>query len=202
MTAAKVLVAYTTNAGSTEEIAQAIGEELARTGTPVDVRRLEEVADVAGYTAVVVGAPMILGWRRSAVRFVKKHCDALARTRVAYFCTAMSLIQTDPKRAGPVPLCIDPGLAKPPRNPGHLSLQENYATLSNYLRPVLGAAPAVRPVSVAFFGGKLELFRLKWWQALFVMAVIQAQPTDRRDFDFIRGWAAGLRSSLLESEEA
>ncbi len=62
----KILVAYTTNSGTTEEVAQAIGEELGKRGNAVDVRRLEEVTSLEGYQAVVVGAPMILGWHRAA----------------------------------------------------------------------------------------------------------------------------------------
>ena len=41
--AIKVLVAYTTNAGSTAEVAQVIGQELSRDGAQVDVRRFREI---------------------------------------------------------------------------------------------------------------------------------------------------------------
>lgn len=58
----KVLVAYSTNAGSTGEVAEAVAGELRKDGTTVDVKRLEEVADISPYQAVVVGAPMILIW--------------------------------------------------------------------------------------------------------------------------------------------
>jgi menaquinone-dependent protoporphyrinogen IX oxidase len=64
------------------------------------------------------------------------------------------------------------------------------------LRPALKAAPQVKPVSVGFFGGKLELFRLKWWQALFVMLVIGAQPGDQRNWPIIVKWASQLRSDF------
>ena len=62
-----VLVAYASNAGSTADVAKAVGEELARDGARVDVRSISELsgADVSGYDAVVVGAPMILGWHRT-----------------------------------------------------------------------------------------------------------------------------------------
>lgn len=208
----KVLIAYTTNAGSTAEVAQAIGKELyaaagldaahALPGSPaeaalaVDVRRLEEVTGVDGYDVVIVGAPMILGWHRAAVSFVRKHRAALAGKQVAYFCTAMSLTETGERELRGVPVCVDPGLAKLPQRLGRLGIKERYATLGNYLRPVLGAAPGVTPLSVAFFGGKLEIFRLKWWQALFVMAIIQASPSDLRSFPVIRQWARDLYGAL------
>jgi menaquinone-dependent protoporphyrinogen IX oxidase len=69
--------------------------------------------------------------------------------------------------------------------------------VGSYLRPVLSAAPGVRPVSVAFLGGKLEFYKLKWWQMLFVMVVIGAQPGDHRNWDAIRAWAESLRPALL-----
>ena len=194
----KILVAYTTNSGLTEEVAQAIGEELGKSGCQVDVRRLEEVTGVENYQAVVVGAPMILGWHREALKFVQKHQRALAQLRVAYFITAMSLTQTGEETIGGIPVFIDPELAKQPQKANRLSLKERYARPANYLDPVLKAAPTVRPVSVAFFGGKLELFRLKLLQMLFVMVIIQAQPGDRRDWTLIRQWAFNLVPELTK----
>ncbi len=53
--AKKLLVAYGTAAGSTAEVAQAIGEEMEKAGAVVDVKPVEEVEDLKGYDAVVVG---------------------------------------------------------------------------------------------------------------------------------------------------
>ena len=192
----KILVAFTTNSGSTEEVAQAVGEELGKGGDQVDVRRLEEVRDIAQYQAVVVGAPMILGWHRAALNFIKKHKKALSQVRVAYFFTAMSLTQTGETIIDAIPVCIDPEQAKPPKNTRRLSLEERYALPASYLRPALKAAPEVKPVSVGFFGGKLEMFKLNIFQMLFVMIAIRAQPGDRRNWDFIREWAGNLRRAL------
>ena len=192
----KVLVAYTTNAGTTAEVAQAIGEELGKGGAQVEVRRLEEVTSLDSYTAVVVGGPMIMGWHSAAVKFVKKHQQALSRVPVAYFLTAMSLTRTGEPSVDAVPICVDAMLAKAPENANRLSFRERYATATSYLRPVLKAAPPVRPVSVGFFGGKLELYRLPLLQKLFVLLVIQAQPGDFRHWPVIREWAASLRQAL------
>jgi menaquinone-dependent protoporphyrinogen IX oxidase len=166
----------------------------------VQVRRLEEVTSVEPYDAVVVGAPMMMGWHGAAVKFVKKHQQALSQKPVAFFLTAMNLTQTDEKGIGAIPIYVDPALAKPPKNAKRLSLKERYATVANYLRPALEAAPLVKPVSAGFFGGKLELYRLPFLQMLFVLLVIQAQPGDLRNWPAIREWAASLRSELLESK--
>lgn len=61
---------------------------------------------------------------------------------------------------------------------------------------MLGAAPGVKPLSVAFFKGKLEMFRLKWWQAAFVMIVVQGTAGDYRDWDAIRAWGEELGKVL------
>jgi menaquinone-dependent protoporphyrinogen oxidase len=194
----KILVAYTTNAGTTEEVAVVIGKELGKDGVQVDVRRIEEIADLESYTAVVIGGPMIMGWHKAATKFVKKHQQALSRVPVAYFLTAMSLTQTGETSIGAIPLCIDPMIAKAPKNANRLSLKERYATVTNYLRPVLRSAPQAKPVSIALFTGKLEFYRLKLLQMLFVLLVIQAQPGDRRNWPAIREWADGLRTQLLQ----
>jgi menaquinone-dependent protoporphyrinogen IX oxidase len=193
----KILIAYTTNAGSTADVAQAVSEELGRDGAQVDVCRMEEVTTLEDYTAVVIGAPMIVGWHRAALKFVKTHQQALSRVPVAYFFTAVNLTQTGETNIDKVPVCLDPALAKPPQKANRLSFKERYALPANYLRPALKAAPLVKPVSVAFFNGKLELYRLKWWQVLFVLLVIQAKPGGYHNMPFIREWAAGLRAKLF-----
>jgi menaquinone-dependent protoporphyrinogen IX oxidase len=188
----KILVAYTTNSGTTADVAAAVGEVLGSTGSLVEVRRLEEVTDLAPYAAVVVGGPMIMGWHRAAARFVRRHQAGLARVPVAYFFTARSLTRLGETDLDGVPVSVDPDLAKPPANPPRLSLRERYSTVKNYLRPVLRSAPRLRPVSVAFFGGRLNMAGMKLWQILFVVLVIQAKPGGTHNLPFIREWAAGL----------
>jgi len=191
-----ILVAYSTNSGSTAEVAQAVGDELVKGGNQVDVRTIKDVTSFAEYGAVVVGAPMIMGWHLPAVNFVKKHEQVLSKLPVAYFLTAMSLTQVEYQDFEGISISVDPRLAKPPKNPGRLSFRENYATVKNYLPTALKAAPMVKPVSVAFFGGKLDIMRLRLWQKLFVMIVVQAQPGDYRNWTFIREWANDLNTRL------
>ena len=192
----RLLVAYSTNSGSTAEVAQAVADALKESGAQVDLRRFEEVTALEPYQGVVVGAPMILGWHRPALRFLKQHQQALSSVPLACFCTAMSLTVVEDLADKIPPVFIDPWLAKAPKNPQRLSFKENYATVGNYLKPVFKAAPNLTPLSIAFFGGKLELFRLKFFQMLFVMLIIQAQPGDLRNWDAIRSWAQDLASQF------
>jgi menaquinone-dependent protoporphyrinogen IX oxidase len=193
----KALVAYTTNSGSTEDVAKVIAEELGKNGDQVTSSRLEETHSIAGFDAVIVGAPMILGWHRSARKFIKQHRKDLSCIPVAYFCTAMSLTVPASYSETTTPVYLDASLAKPPKREGHLNFKESYTLASNYLKPILASAPEVKPVSVGFFGGRLDLYKLKLLQMLFVMVIIGAQPGDLRNYPAIREWAAGLRGSLL-----
>lgn len=191
-----VLVAYTTNAGTTFSVAELIAEELGKDGWTAEVKRLEEVSNLETYDAIVIGAPMILGWHKAAVGFVRQYQETLNHIPTAYFITAMQLTDLHETNIDGIPVSIDPKLVTPPRNPQRLRFKERYATVDRYLKPVLKAAPGVRPVSVAFFGGKLELYRLKWWQALFVMVVIQAQPGGSHNKPFIRQWADEVKRQV------
>ena len=193
----KVLVAYATMSGSTTEVAEAIGETLGQEGAEVDVRRIKDVGDLSTYHAVLVGGPMIIGWHKEAKRFLRKHRGALSQMPVAYFITALNLTNTSQESVAGVPIYCDPRLPKAPANPDKLSFKENYATPARYLTPVLKKASKVKPVSVGFFGGKLDYGTLNILHMLFVMVIIQARPGDHRNWEAIGAWAASLRPSLL-----
>src|SRR4030095_3454228 len=128
-----VLVAYATNAGATEAVAAAIGEELGKVGAPADVRRIHDVSGLNAYGAVIVGGPMIFGaWHREAVDFVTQQQQALRHVPVAFFMTALHLVRTaDPNVT--VPVYCDPALATPPQHAGRLSFTERYSTVECYL---------------------------------------------------------------------
>lgn len=192
----KILVTYATMAGSTVEVAQAVAEEIAIGGLQVEVLPLSEVQDLEAYDGVVVGGPMIMGWHRAALRFVKKHREAFQRIPLAVFVMAMSLTQTGETSVGGVPVYVDEKLPKPPEKEERLNFRERYARLSNYIQPILRAIRPARPASMGIFGGRLEYGRLKWWAVLFVMLIIKAPAGERRNWPAIRAWAAGLPAAF------
>ena len=195
----KILVAYTTDSGSTADVAKAIGEELEKSGTTVEVLPVDQVGSLEGYSAAVIGAPEIVGWHRAAKRFVHHNRAALARIPVAYFFTLMSLTEPGNDCFHGIPLSCDAELTHTPAREGRLSFKERYASVENYLTPVLKEAPEVKPVGAAFFGGKLSYYRMNWFRRLFVMAIVNANPGDRRNWEFIRAWAAGIAPQLKQS---
>jgi menaquinone-dependent protoporphyrinogen oxidase len=194
----KILVAYATMAGSTAEVAQVVGEEIASGGLQVEVLPLGEVRHLESYDGVVVGGPMIMGWHRSALKFLKKHRSTLQYKPLAVFVLAMSLTQTGETSVDGLVVTVDENLPKPPQKPGSLSFREKYAQLSHYLQPIIKAARPAKPVSIGFFGGRLEYGRLKWWAVLFAMLIIRAPAGERRNWLAIRAWATSLVSVLTE----
>jgi len=198
----KILITYATMAGSTVEVAEAVGEELVQRGLQVEVLPIKEIKDVQAYDGVVIGGPMIMGWHREALRFLKKNRGAFQTLPYAAFVMAISLTQTGETNVGGVQVYLDEELPKPPVNEERHTYRERYARLSNYLSPILKATRPAKPVSIGVFGGRLEYGRLKWWAVLFVMLVIQAPAGDRRNWTTIRSWAARLPEAfMIEKQE-
>lgn len=162
----------------------------------MDVLPIHEVKDLQPYDGIVVGGPMIMGWHRQAVRFLKRNRQMLQRRPFAVFVLAMSLTRTNEMSAGEIPVYVDDQLPKPPANEAKLNFRERYSSLTNYLKPILKAARPARPASIGFFGGRLEYGRLKWWAVLFAMLIIQAPAGERRNWGAIRSWAAGLPAAM------
>lgn len=192
----RVLVTYATMAGSTAEVAQAVGEQIAKGGSQVEVKPISEVNDLDGYDGVVIGGPMIMGWHRAALKFLKKNRGTFQHIPLAIFVTAMSLTQTGETNLEGVPVYVDENLPKAPEKEGNLNFRERYARLSNYLQPILRAISPAKPTSMAIFGGRMEYGRLKWWAVLFAMLIIRAPAGERRNWAAIRAWAAELPAAL------
>jgi menaquinone-dependent protoporphyrinogen IX oxidase len=187
-----VLVTYATMSGTTTDVAKAVAEELEKKGAAVSLVPLEQVNSLKGFDMVVLGAPMIVGWHRSALKFLKNHRDELAGKRLALFATAMSLTQTGETEVDGVPVYIDEKLAQIPRRIDKLSYKERFSAIPSYVRPMVKTAGTNKPVSVALFGGRLDIYRLKLWAALFVMIVIHTKPGEKRNWETIRAWAQSL----------
>ncbi|MCP2306143.1 flavodoxin domain-containing protein [Actinokineospora globicatena] len=82
----RALVLYASKMGSTKEIAEAVGAELAAHGLRVKVHDVLEVRALDGYDTVVLGSAVYVArWRRGAARFFRRHREELARRRVWLF---------------------------------------------------------------------------------------------------------------------
>jgi menaquinone-dependent protoporphyrinogen oxidase len=129
----RILIAYATKYGSTEEVAAAVAAELRAMGVEVDVVEARAVRDVTEYDAVVVGAPLYMGrWHRDARALLRRLSDALAVRPLAVF--ALGPLKADGSDVAGAQRQLDAALAK----------------------------AAVRPADVILFGGALEPGKLRF----------------------------------------
>ena len=154
----RILVTYATRAGSTAEIAAAIGESLAARGYTVDVKPVKEKPDPAAYAAVVLGSAIRMsGWLPEAVEYVKAHQAVLAGLPVAIF--TVHLLNTGADDA-------------------------SRAARAAYLaavRPLLPDAEAV------YFAGLMDYGRLSFLDRT-IAKMVKVHEADHRDWAAIRSW--------------
>ena len=146
---------------------------------------------------MVIGAPMIFGWHREAMKFVKRHQELLSQIAVAYFITAMNLTRTEETAFNGIPSLGGPGGRQACKARGAFILQGTL--LPPCQLPAShsqGRSQSPGPAAVGFFGGKLAMYKMKWWQVLFVLIFIQIQQGGSHNMPFIREWAVSLRDLL------
>jgi menaquinone-dependent protoporphyrinogen oxidase len=156
----KILVAYASKAGSTSEVAQAIGETLSAKGASVEVLQAKHVKDVTAYQAVIIGSAIRVGqWLPEAVNFVKEHQAELRKRPTAYFLVSGTLKDNTPEVTQKVGAAFD---------------------------PVRGV---IEPVSMGLFAGKMDFSKLSFLDRTIAKAVGSVEG-DWRNWDAIRAWAA------------
>jgi menaquinone-dependent protoporphyrinogen oxidase len=190
------LLVYASKHGSTREVAEAVATELRAAFAEVDVHEAAAAPPPAGYDAVVLGGPMIMGWHKDAEKYLKRHRDQLASVPFALFVTAASLTEDGMDAVHGVPVVKDPWLVKKPRNADKLTRKERYALPSHYVGDILKAGAPARPRTVAVFAGSLDLTTMNIFEKLFVLLIVGATPGDGRHWDFVREWAVGLGGAL------
>ena len=187
----KILVTYASRAGSTAEIAEAIGKTLTpsvltdsspifRTlengggweGAYVDVIPMTDVKDLSPYRAVVAGSA-IRGskWLPEAVTFIQSHRVELAKKPFAMFtvCITMAMKNAQNYRAG----------------------------VLGWVAPVRAL---VTPLKEGLFAGRLDFTKLPVnWDTLMLRLSVALgifPRGDHRDWNAVRAWAEELKSVL------
>lgn len=87
-----VLVAHDSKHGTTEDIAELIGDILREIGFQVDVLTAHKIDDISGYDAIVLGSPIYYNLLLPGVmQFLKKHELLLAQKKVAVFASGTAV---------------------------------------------------------------------------------------------------------------
>jgi menaquinone-dependent protoporphyrinogen oxidase len=82
----KILVAYATKHGSTQEVVEAVASALSGQAHEVQMRPAANPGDVDAYGLVVLGGPICSGrWHKDAHRFLKRQRQILEARPVAIF---------------------------------------------------------------------------------------------------------------------
>jgi menaquinone-dependent protoporphyrinogen oxidase len=161
----KILVTYASTHGSTEEIAGVIAETLCNRELTVDLQPIRNVRSLAGYRAVLLGAPIyIFKWHKDARRFLTRHQTMLSSG---------------------LPVAIFAG------GPFGPATEEEWHEVRIRFDQTLAEFSWLKPVSVQIFGGRFDPAKLRLPYSL-IPAMHQMPPSDLRDWDAIRAWADNL----------
>ncbi|MGD2146088.1 MAG: flavodoxin domain-containing protein [Anaerolineae bacterium] len=164
---ASVLVAYASRYGSTQEVAEAVAAALRESGLAVDTCRARDVGSLAGYAAVVLGAPLYMyRWHKDARRFLSRHLEALRERPVAVFALGPTHEPYDEKE-----------------------WQDSRGQLAKELAKYTWLAP----VAVEIFGGRFDPEKLPFPVSLMAG---QEPASDIRDWAAIHAWAGELAVRL------
>ena len=168
----KILVTYASRAGSTAEVAQAIGKTLSEGGAQVDVLPMNDVKDLYAYQAVVAGSA-IRGskWLPEAVQFMRAHQSTLRHIPFAMFTVCITLA---------------------------MSNAEQYrSAVRGWVAPM---RDLVQPRSEGLFAGMLDFSKLPFnWDTLMLRLTVAFgifPRGDHRDWKAIHSWAESLKPIL------
>lgn len=154
----RILITYATRAGSTVEIAAAIGKSLSERGWFVDIMPASENPSMDGYDSVILGSAIRMGsWLPEAVEFVKNNLEALNNMPVALFSVHML-------------------------NTGNDEISQlNRLAYLDKIRPLLNNPEE------AYFEGSMDFSRLSFLDRQ-IAKMVKSVEADNRDWEKIRNW--------------
>jgi menaquinone-dependent protoporphyrinogen oxidase len=167
-----VLIAYATRAGSTAEVAEAVGEAMQNAGVPAEVQPVSQINSLAGREAVILGAPVYIGkFPKEFHEFLELHHEALQGMRP--WCFVLGPVQN-----------------KPAEFEGARKQAERQ----------LGRYPWLRVAELRVFAGRWSATNLPFPFSL--IGKIPGNPLNRipaedvRDWASIREWATGVARTI------
>jgi menaquinone-dependent protoporphyrinogen IX oxidase len=172
----KILIAYSSGMGSTEQVSQEIAKIIAEDSIfNVDVQSIDSIHDIHKYDSVIIGSSVRADRPLANVRdFFATYRQELSKKKVALF--AVCLLAN----------CAD-GREKVKRE---------------YLSQILDKYPELKPVAVEAFGGSIDFDKLNpvmqslMYRVLEKTGIPAKGSVDTRDWNFIRAWASEVREKL------
>lgn len=168
---ARVLVAYASRAGSTAEVAEAVGRVLREHGCAVDVLSVKDAPSVADYDALVLGSAIWVGKPLpEATKFLEMNRAALGQRAVAYFMLCDTLKDDTP---------------------------DNRERARSFTLPL---AAIKEPVATGYFAGARNFAGLNPILTWALKHLVRLEEGDWRDWSAFRGWADSLPDALGVSQ--
>lgn len=168
----RILIAYTTRGGSTQEIAEKLAENYRTRGSEVSLTHLKSARDLKTYDAFVIGAPIhAYRWLPDAARFVSRNARLFSQKPTALFVTCLAM---------------------------RFGAEEARLAVLTWLKEVLERIPAVKPHQVGIFAGTYlpeKLPTVDRW----IMRMTKEKPADYRDWQKIHAWAETTYTRLITS---
>ena len=163
----KILVAYASTYGSTQEVAEVIAATLRECSLTVDIQPARKVRTLAGYNGVVLGAPLYMfHLHKDAIHFLTRYREALT---------------------GGMPLSLFAG------GPFGKGDEKEWQEIHRMLDQELAKFAWLKPVSVQVIGGRFDPARLRFPYNL-IPALKNMPANDLRDWPAICAWATSLAS--------
>lgn len=162
-----ILLAYASSYGSTQEVAQSVAETLHGAGFSVDLEPAKQVRSLAGYSAVILGAPLYMfRWHTDAKHFLSRHQKTLSNLPVTIFALG----------------------------PFH-NKEDELTSAREQLDKELPQFAWLKPASIQVFPGKFDPTRLRFPYNL-IPALKNMPPSDERDWPAIQAWALEVGNCL------
>jgi len=167
-----ILVAYVSRYGSTGEVAEAVGNALREAGLQVKIARVQDPLLVGDYSAVILGGALYMGRLPGDMHhFLARNRQVLSTMRPWFYVL------------------------------GPLSTEEkDFEAARNQAAKQLAKHSWLKPADLRIFGGKLDIQTLRFpFSLLRHMPAFREQAKcamDVRDWEAIRGWAAGIARQL------
>ena len=195
-----VLIVYDTVSGSTGEMGEIIRDELRKKFT-VDSMRVADVASIASYDVIIFGSPMRFGGFMSDIKkFIKQHKSELASKKIIYFFSILYIVKIS-EEAMPKPApYLDPSLAMKTISKKMATAMDKTHSMGYYDTAITKCAPEIKPISIAYFKGRLVLRTLPIITRIF-MKIVTRLTNKEQEGDFlnpktVRKWALELSKVL------